>query len=221
MNEMLLSATILLDLVQMAIEFIPKKCVTEALGDFHPSSLCSMTYKIFAKLICNHLASLLPKLVSLNQEAFIRGRSIFDNISLTQEVCREIGRPGGPPNLVLTLDMHKAYDHLQWDFYYVVLHKFDFADHWVRVIKAFIGNCSFSVIFNGKMGGSFVATRGLHQSDPLPLSLFILAEEVLSRALNTRWCGWTSSPLPLLIARTIFYLRMISFSSFVRSRGPL
>lgn len=94
MNEMLLTATIPPDLMKTLIMLIPKRSVTETLGDFYPISLCTMIYKIFAKLICNRLAPLLPKLVAPNQGAFIQGRSIFDNISLTQEVCREIGRPG-------------------------------------------------------------------------------------------------------------------------------
>lgn len=60
MNE-LLTVEVLPDfLVHTAIVFIPKKRVTESLGDFHPISLCSMVYKIFAKLLCNRLASLLP-----------------------------------------------------------------------------------------------------------------------------------------------------------------
>lgn len=144
MNELLLSATIPYILSQMAIVLISKKRVAEGLGDFRPISLCLMTYKIFTKLIGNHLALLLPKLVSLNQGAFIRGRSIFDNVSLTQEICREIRRPGGLPNLILALDMHKAYDRLEWDFLVAVLHKFGFSDHWIRVIMACISNCSFT-----------------------------------------------------------------------------
>lgn len=51
-----------------------------SVADFMPISLCSMGYKFFAKLVGTRLASLLPKLVSLSQGVFVRGRLIFDNI---------------------------------------------------------------------------------------------------------------------------------------------
>lgn len=66
-NELLLMAMLPEALSQTIIVLIPKKRVVESLGDYQPISLCTMVYKIFAKLICNRLATLLPKLVSLNQ----------------------------------------------------------------------------------------------------------------------------------------------------------
>lgn len=167
MNELLSSATVRECFSHTAIVLIPKRRVVESLGDFWPISLCSMVYKIFAKLICNRLTPLLPKLVSLNQGAFVRERSIFDNISLSHEICREIGKPGSSPNLVLALDMHKAYDRLEWDFLFAVLRRYGFSDQWLEVIGLCIRGCKFSVIFNGKMDGLFEATRGLRQGDPL------------------------------------------------------
>src|SRR4051812_44386185 len=70
-NEILILTIFPPFLSHTAIVLIPKKRVMESLGDFRPISLCAMVYKIFAKLMCNRHALLLPKHVSLNQGAFI------------------------------------------------------------------------------------------------------------------------------------------------------
>lgn len=64
------------------IMLIPKKTTLASLANFWPISLCSTIYKISAKIVGNWLATMLLKLISLNHGAFVRGRSIFDNISL-------------------------------------------------------------------------------------------------------------------------------------------
>lgn len=86
----------------------------------------------------------------------MRGRSIFDNISLTRNLC-EIGKRDGLPNLGLNLDMHKAYDQLEWDFLFKVLHRFGFCDAWVQLIRACVSECHFSIVLQGQVKG-FIAS---------------------------------------------------------------
>ncbi|KAK0598052.1 hypothetical protein LWI29_031129 [Acer saccharum] len=57
---------------------------------FRPISLCSVAYKIFSKIIVFRLTDLVEKLVSHEQGAFIPGRSIFENITLAQEMVHSL-----------------------------------------------------------------------------------------------------------------------------------
>lgn len=215
MNEMLSSATVPDCFSHTAIVLIPKHRVVESLGDFRPIGLCSMVYKIFAKLMCDRLATILLKHVSLNQGAFVRGHSIFDNISLTHEICREIRKPGSSPNVVLALDMHKAYDRLEWDFLFAVLQRCGFSNQWLAVIGASIKGCKFSVILNGKLDGFFEATRGLRQGDPLSRAFLFLPWMCCLARLTAVLLGRMSF-LPLEpAALPISYSRMTSCRSLM------
>ena len=48
--------------------------------DFHLISLCNILYKIIAKVLANQLKVFLPKLLSVEQSAFILGWSTVDNV---------------------------------------------------------------------------------------------------------------------------------------------
>ena len=52
---------------------IPKKGGAEDLGDFQPISLLGGLYKLVAKVLANRL-KVLGKVVSMDQNAFVRGR---------------------------------------------------------------------------------------------------------------------------------------------------
>ena len=53
---------------------IPKKGGAEDLGDFQPISLLGRLYKLLAKVLANRLKKVLGKMVSADQNAFVRGR---------------------------------------------------------------------------------------------------------------------------------------------------
>lgn len=68
------------------IVLIPKVPDPPSFDKFHPINLCSVAYKIFAKILVNRLTRVIHKLVSQEQGAFVPGRSIFENISLAREM---------------------------------------------------------------------------------------------------------------------------------------
>ena len=65
---------------------IPKKCGVEDLGDFRPISLLGGLYKLLAKVLANRLKKVLGKVVSVDQNAFVRGRQILDASLIANEV---------------------------------------------------------------------------------------------------------------------------------------
>ncbi|RVW35251.1 Transposon TX1 uncharacterized 149 kDa protein [Vitis vinifera] len=65
---------------------IPKKRGAEDLGDFRPISLLGGLYKLLAKVLANRLKKVLGKVVSMDQNAFVRGIQILDASLIANEV---------------------------------------------------------------------------------------------------------------------------------------
>ena len=63
-----------------------KKEGAEDLGDYRPISLLGGLYKLFAKVLADRLKKVIGKVVSLDQNAFIKGRQILDASLIANEV---------------------------------------------------------------------------------------------------------------------------------------
>ena len=78
-------------------------------------TLLNCEYKILSKVINNRLYSLLTKLIRDDQNGFIKGRNVGDNIRLMFNVI-DYANNEDLSGAVLSVDLYKVFDSLRWPF---------------------------------------------------------------------------------------------------------
>ena len=119
------------------IVMIPKVENPDKVTQFWPISLCNVVYKVISKMLSNRLKTILPDIISDHQSAFVLGRLITDNILLAYECIHTMKKKKGKRGLcAVKLDMHKAYDRVEWVFLEKMMLKLGFDQRWIKLIMA-------------------------------------------------------------------------------------
>ncbi|XP_039011021.1 uncharacterized protein LOC120140024 [Hibiscus syriacus] len=114
----------------------------------------------------------------------IIGRNIVNNTLLAQELVRGYIRKSISPRCSLKIDLHKAFDSLNWGFITAILKALGLSTTFITWIEICFSTAKYSISFNGSLIGYFKGARGVRQRDPLSPFLFFLSMNVLSILLN-------------------------------------
>ena len=74
------------------LTLIPKEENAIEMKKFRPIALINCSFKILSKALNNRLISIIDKLISPDQTAFIKGRYILESVVAAHEIIHEIFR---------------------------------------------------------------------------------------------------------------------------------
>ncbi|CAA7053093.1 unnamed protein product [Microthlaspi erraticum] len=183
-QEFFRNGRLLKDLNNTAVALIPKVPEACRLGDYRPISCCNLIYKLISKIIANRMKPVLLKYIRPNQAAFIRGRSLGENVLLSTELIRNYEKSSCARSCMLKVDIRKAFDTVCWDFVLKMLNAHDFPPLFISWIRQCISTPRFSISVNGELAGFFPGKKGLRQCDSISPYLFIMVMEALSGLLD-------------------------------------
>lgn len=131
---------------------------------------------IITKIIASHLKTYFPNLISHSQSSFLTRRRATDNAIIIQDFITLFAKmKGEKANMILKIDLEKAFDKIEWSFIRQDLYFFNILNDMIKLIISCISTSSISILINGG--------RKIF-SDLLSPYLFIMCMELLSRRIN-------------------------------------
>lgn len=108
--------------------------MVKTFSDLRPISLSTFMNKVISKIIQGRIEKVHHKIVLHNQTGFMKGRSILQNALLARAIVRDINKRAKLFNMVVKLDMTKAYDRVSWIFLTKVMKRFGFGERIIDMV---------------------------------------------------------------------------------------
>ncbi|VFQ73314.1 unnamed protein product [Cuscuta campestris] len=184
---------------------LPKVDNARKLNDFRPICLSTVASKIATKCIASRLSTLLPLIISEEQAAYVPRREILDQILITKEMVQHINRKVNGGNLIVKLDMAKAFDKLKWSYLFDILRKI----HCSKLIQSFDNKLNGWLQKNLDQAGRLVLIKHVLNTLPnyflgvntIPKAISHLLEQKMARfwwggGNRHHWISWEKLCFP-------------------------
>ncbi len=179
-REAIITSSLPVSMKQGIITLIPKPGKdSKLLDNYRPISLLNYDYKLLTYIYTNRLKGGLDKIISETQTGFVRDRSIHNNIRLVQDLL-DYSHLIEDKGFILFLDFYKAFDMLEHQFLFKVLHMYGFGPNFCRTIESFYKDTTSTVALPQGTSPRFTINRGVKQGCNISPFLFILAAEMLA-----------------------------------------
>ena len=155
----------------------------EFIKNWRPISLLNIDYKILAGVIAKRVQKYLDLLISNSQKGFVSGRYIGECTRTVSDLISKL-KSRRMSGILLLIDFEKAFDSLEWNFINKTLRYFNFGDNIMKWVNIFYKDIESCILNNGHCSQRFRLERGVRQGDPLSPYLFLLATEILARAIT-------------------------------------
>lgn len=161
---------------------LPKKKEAATIKDYRPISLIHSFSKLVAKALSLRLTPFMPRLISPNQSAFLKGRQIHDNFWYVQQSAKLLHQKK-VPSCLIKVEIARAFDSVSWAFLLELMQHMGFQRCWTNWVSVLLSTASTKILINGSPSRCICHGRGLRQGDPLSPLLFVLVMECLNRMI--------------------------------------
>ena len=113
--------------------------------NWRPISLINVDAKIASKTLAKRLEPILPELIQCGQNAYVKGRTIFDAVRTIDDIL-DYTRYKKMSGILVAIDFEKAFDSLDHTYLFKVLNAFNFGPSFIRWIRVLYSNISSCII---------------------------------------------------------------------------
>uniref|UniRef100_A0A669B786 Reverse transcriptase domain-containing protein n=1 Tax=Oreochromis niloticus TaxID=8128 RepID=A0A669B786_ORENI len=152
-------------------------------ASYCPVSLINVDSKVLSKILSNRLENYIPKLIKADQMGLIKNRESITNMRKLLNIiehCNVTKTQG----LVVSLDVEKAFDRVEWTYMFAVMEKFGLGRVFIDMIRLLYVTPRACVLVNGIKSSEFCLQRSTRQGDPISPLIFALVIEPLAEAIR-------------------------------------
>ena len=156
-----------------------KGLARDSLDNWRPIALLNTDYKIATKALAKRVQSILRFIVDTDQNGFVKGRSIHENIRLIEDVLRYTD-DSDLPGIMMCIDFKKAFDSIEREYILYALKKLNFGPMFIKWVSVIFSNTTSCILNNGHVSSAFHVNCGVRQGCPISSLIYVLSTELLA-----------------------------------------